>query len=505
MAQPCEVVTSRGKVVGKVDPTGVRRFLGIPFASSGRFALPEPVQHGDFEALKRGPMCPQVPVNLFRAAIGKSPKIDAVPPLCSEEKCLNLNVVVPEGDGPFPVFVFFHGGAFVLGSNADVFLHGLSKSKLVLEQKVAVVCPNYRLGPLGWLQLPGVPTNLGLRDAVAALQWVQQEGSKFGLDTSSVMVGGESAGAMLTGAMLRSPLAKGLFQKAFLMSGTTEQVLRQADSDVLSRDFQKRSGVDLQQCSTLEMLQASAKWNSGGVMPFQPFIDGEVVTDSIQVQCEVLMGVCDNEYLLFMPHGVPTPTLRTAISKFKHELGDQRLDCVATQEEVATIVSTVQQQYNVSFGRQVARRLMSVLVFEAPCLLSAHRLAETNPVYLYRNMVGPAHAGELGYVFGSWNRDGINRWLAGLSLLRPSTNPPIGEPMEVLWSKAVSTFLRAPTPGPEFVKFSATAPEATELSPAGLRVIPAFGPAVDMVAAVSKRGTRPFGVKVPRAERQAAL
>ena len=37
----------------------------------------------------------------------------------SATECLNLNVCVPEGaNGPLPVFLFFHGGGFRIGSNA---------------------------------------------------------------------------------------------------------------------------------------------------------------------------------------------------------------------------------------------------------------------------------------------------------------------------------------------------------------------------------------------------
>lgn len=503
----CEVTTTCGTVTGTVDSkTNARRFLGIPYATSKRFQLPEAIEHGDIDCSKRGPTCPQVPVQFFRALTGRPPKIAELPPGCSEEKCLNLNVVVPEGDGPFPVFVFFHGGAFAMGSNGDVFLHSLSKSKLVVQHKVAVVCPNYRLAALGFLRLPDVPANLGVRDALTALQWVHREGPAFGLDTSCVMVGGESAGAMLTGALLRSPAAKGLFHKAFLMSGTPKQVVPMDDAEALGKDFLKNSRLlDLQKATTLELLQATARWTSGGAMPFQPCADGEVITDEIQVSCDILTGVTDNEYLLFMPHGVPTPTFNNAVAKFKHSLCETGLDCSPTDDEVNAIVASVQKQYKVSFGRQVARRLNSIMVFEGPCLLGARWMAEKNNVYLYRNMLGPAHAGELGYIFGAWNRDGINRWLAGLSLLRPNSNVPLGQPMEELWSATVSEFLRTGVPGPGWPRFCPDQPQATSLAPDGARPIAAFSETVDLFVGVSQRARRPFGVKVVKEDRHASL
>jgi para-nitrobenzyl esterase len=64
-----------------------------------------------------------------------------------------------------------------------------------------------------------VPTNLGLRDMIAALRWVQDNASAFGGDAGNVTVFGESAGAMAIADLITSPLAKGLFRRAIIESG----------------------------------------------------------------------------------------------------------------------------------------------------------------------------------------------------------------------------------------------------------------------------------------------
>ncbi|RYD85496.1 MAG: carboxylesterase/lipase family protein, partial [Sphingomonadales bacterium] len=114
-----------------------------------------------------------------------------------------------------PVMVFIHGGGFVGGSN-NVAVHdgtGFARSGVV---SIAI---NYRMGVDGFLPIPGVPTNLGLRDQVEALKWVRANVAGFGGDPDNVTVFGESAGAMSIGDLIASPLARGLFKRAIIQSG----------------------------------------------------------------------------------------------------------------------------------------------------------------------------------------------------------------------------------------------------------------------------------------------
>ena len=85
---------------------------------------------------------------------------------------------------------------------------------------------NYRMGVDGFLPIPGVPTNLGLRDMIAALHWVRQEAAAFGGDPANVTISGESAGGISVHALVTSPEAKGLFNKAVVMSGGNVEVGR---------------------------------------------------------------------------------------------------------------------------------------------------------------------------------------------------------------------------------------------------------------------------------------
>jgi para-nitrobenzyl esterase len=89
------------------------------------------------------------------------------------------------------------------------------------------VSANYRLGPLGFLAHPELTGesprsssgNYGLLDQIAALRWVQTNIAAFGGDPSQVTIFGQSAGAISVAALMRSPLAKGLFARAIAQSG----------------------------------------------------------------------------------------------------------------------------------------------------------------------------------------------------------------------------------------------------------------------------------------------
>jgi para-nitrobenzyl esterase len=143
------------------------------------------------------------------------------------EDCLYLNVWTKSLDTRIskrPVLVWIHGGGFWAGFGGEE-RHNGSR----LAQKGAVVVTlNYRLGPLGFLAHPALAAesphhaagNYGLLDQIAALQWVQRNIARFGGDPSRVTIFGESAGGMSVGSLIASPLAKGLFQRAILESGT---------------------------------------------------------------------------------------------------------------------------------------------------------------------------------------------------------------------------------------------------------------------------------------------
>src|SRR5699024_6526962 len=162
---------------------------------------------------------------------------------------------------------------------------------------VVCVTINYRVGALGFLDVGDETANIGIRDQIAALAWVQENISAFGGDPSRVTVAGQSAGAMSIGALLGSPLASGLFEAAILESGAAHHALSRATAravaatlaDILGveTDRESFSAVPLDDLLAAEEAldarlrtapdQASVREVLLNGMPFSPSIDGSVL------------------------------------------------------------------------------------------------------------------------------------------------------------------------------------------------------------------------------------
>lgn len=209
------VATDKGPVRGTVTGTS-NEFLGIPYADPPVGALrwrptqPAERWHGVRDATAYAPHCAQS-ASYFGVA-------------STSEDCLYLNVFTPQNRGRqhhTPVIVWFHGGSLAVGESDDY-----DPTDLVSEG-VTVVTVNYRLGALGFLatsslaaEQDGHAGNYGLMDQQAALRWVQRNISHFGGDRHNVTIAGESAGGLSVLSHLVSPLARGLFDKAIVESGT---------------------------------------------------------------------------------------------------------------------------------------------------------------------------------------------------------------------------------------------------------------------------------------------
>ncbi|KAM7360189.1 juvenile hormone esterase-like [Cochliomyia hominivorax] len=206
------VQTSLGEVKGRQMESRLGEkfwaFLGVRYAEPPvgelRFQNPQPVKAWRpkiYDATKDGPICPQETVNLTYLS----------------EDCLRLNVYTKDVRQRKPVIVYLHTGGFFVEGAITLY----AGPENFMDRDIVLVTINYRLGSLGFLATgtSEAAGNMGLKDQVIALRWVQQHIENFGGDPNSVTLLGYSAGSWSIGLHVVSPMTKGLFHRGIMMSG----------------------------------------------------------------------------------------------------------------------------------------------------------------------------------------------------------------------------------------------------------------------------------------------
>ncbi|HEY2008863.1 MAG TPA: carboxylesterase family protein [Rhizomicrobium sp.] len=283
-AQAAPVSTVEGPVEG-MTKDGVTRFLGVPYArppvGSLRWMPPAPVTKWSAtrQATKFGPTCAQV------TTLGPF----AGPPN-SNEDCLYLNVFTGDTKARRPVLVWIHGGGYFDGASNDY-----DPTKLVTRGHLVIVTFNYRLNLFGFMAHPALDAeghpggNYGIMDMQAALHWVQRNIAAFGGDPNNVTVGGQSAGAGASTALVLSPGSKGLFHHAIFQSGGYTPFVPDSAAEGKARKFaaaagcdsNDQSGGDIAKClralpaAKIEALAGTASETSAFVT--NPMVDGTVI------------------------------------------------------------------------------------------------------------------------------------------------------------------------------------------------------------------------------------
>ncbi|MDR1166709.1 MAG: carboxylesterase family protein [Deltaproteobacteria bacterium] len=453
------VETSLGPIVGRIV-NNILIFKGVPYAAPPvgelRFAPPRPREPWvkPLEAFAFGPVAHQY--FWKESLLTHKPRH-----FTFSEDCLTLNVWAPADASPttkYPVFVYIHGGGFAEGSASQP-LYGrfasfapervLYDGASFAEKGIVVVTINYRLGVLGFLcseetlKRHGSTGNWGFLDQILALKWVRENIGSFGGDPAKVTVGGESAGAMLASALLLSPLAEGLFQRAIFQSGVLFGVSRipipkgsLEKALALSASFFEFLGISdspaglktLQEIDPRVLSRLSAtSMDFRNLSPFAQALvfDGEIIPRDPHARfkngefnrVDALLGFNLDEGSLFLPREANASLLETILLCFLGPEGTR-----AFRDRFPANAK------NPPYER--VRQAIAFAMFSAGAKRFADLVSQYAKVFMYRfNFatipgrmmdLGAHHGAELFFVFGSFPFAGT-LWGAGTKKLSEFT------------------------------------------------------------------------------------
>lgn len=275
---------SCGPISGTIT-NSLHIYKGIPYASPPigefRWKAPQPVKPWN-AVLKCDAFGPS-PMQAKPSPFGPWTWPYLIDPAPINEDCLYLNVwtMAKTGKEKLPVVVWIYGGGFSSGGTSCKIYDGTAMA----SKGIVFVSINYRVGVFGFFAHPALTAesgknasgNYGLMDQVAALQWIKKNIAAFGGDPDNVTIAGQSAGSMSVNAIVASPLAKGLFNKAIGESGAnftrSNNVLANAE----------KAGLNLAGNASLEELR---KMPAEEVMK-KPFIGGGLVIDGYVLPAQI--------------------------------------------------------------------------------------------------------------------------------------------------------------------------------------------------------------------------
>ncbi|KAF7365800.1 Carboxylic ester hydrolase [Mycena venus] len=213
------VTLGHTKVIGTANlTTNIDFFGGVPFASSplGTLRFEAPVLQTSF---------PQNVTTFDATAFGDA--CIQLSHLKVSEDCLKVDIFRPAGTSAqsnLPVMFWIHGGGLKTGGSPGIDPSALIARSVIRGTPIVYVATNYRMGPFGFpvgneVNVTG-GVNLGVKDVLVALNWVQANIQVFGGDPTKVTIFGESAGATLSSLTYMGNHIAGLARGAIFASGS---------------------------------------------------------------------------------------------------------------------------------------------------------------------------------------------------------------------------------------------------------------------------------------------
>ncbi|MEK7953957.1 carboxylesterase/lipase family protein [Luteolibacter soli] len=418
-AEGPQVKVTGGTIEGISAKDGIQCFKGIPFAAPPvgplRWKSPQPVLpwQGTRPAKTFGHSAEQGKVAALAMSVAGG----------LDEDCLYLNVWAPSNAKDLPVMVWIHGGAFTSGSGSQPLYDGTH----LASKGVVIVTINYRLGPLGFMAHPaltqeggGSSGNYGIRDQIAALEWVRDNITSFGGNPANVTIFGESAGAYAVNILGASPRAKGLFHRAIAESGGSFASPKtgtefgplhltlpraEAEGQKLLSKLKVTTIAKARELPAKEIIDAASPDTTGSAV-----FDGQILPRDIyelytQKQFNdtpLLVGSNSDEAAMFV-WGKLTP--EKVKSQAAAGLGDYDSRILALYPHTTIDEATLA-------GRAVLTDL--AFTWHAWTWAGMQSANGKNPAYLYYfdhrppgNTTGASHAAEIGYVFGNLSPGGL--------------------------------------------------------------------------------------------------
>ncbi len=361
------------------------------------------------------------------------------------EDCLYLNVWTPRDSADLPVMVWFHGGSHTSGQGHSLIFDGTS----LASHGVVLITINYRLGPFGFLAHPwlaaesphGSAGNYGLLDKIAALEWVKANAHAFGGNPDNVTIFGQSAGSQSVCALMASPLARGLFDKAIGQSaGCAHRSPLNPSSNLDPRGFARGSALvsalDSDDLATLRRADAEAVlgaalatgWEDksritldGWVLPEPP---QQVFATNRQAPVPLLLGYMADEGVELLPKydNLTTAELNAFASRVAGARGPDLVAAYTTPDATpGDIQFAITTDWVMAFGMrrwaeyQVKLGQPTYFYYVDHVPPAFHIYMPDNPDLQLpggRRSGGAYHSGDLALVFGTTDKVGLE-WTEG--------------------------------------------------------------------------------------------
>jgi arylformamidase len=158
-----------------------------------------------------------------------------------ERQTLDLYLPAQTPGSKMPLYVFIHGGGWVIGNKAQA-VH--NKPEAFTRAGFAVAAPNYRLAPRASIDDM-------LSDLAQALVMLRSQAAKYGYDPDRIILSGHSAGAHLaallvtdTRALKQAKVPLGAIRGVVLLDGAGYSLTRMPAQDIGIRMYQAAFGKD---------------------------------------------------------------------------------------------------------------------------------------------------------------------------------------------------------------------------------------------------------------------